>query len=257
MKRWWLGALFLALPSGAAAQEKLGDAHKEVCADAYDNSQVLRDDKQLMLARAQLAVCQRACPQKLAADCQRWQTEIEARLASVELEARDQLNRPVKTRVRIDDRPAEPLPAGEVLLEPGEHRFVFEREHGRAIEESVTLKEGEKRRRVVASFSDGAPLKIAEDGMAPNEVTAIVLTSVGNVGLIVAGALAIKGHVDRGDLFDCRPNCPQEDVDQVRTTWMASGIVAGIGGAMLGTALVVWLVGGENDSDVASLRVRF
>lgn len=248
MTRALLVMVMLLLSSSALAQE----ANKEVCADAYDNSQVLRDDGELMLARAQLVLCQRVCPRNLGDDCQRWQSEVDARLASVVLEARDA----GEVRVRIDDRPAEPLPPGEVLLEPGKHRFVFERvADGRTVEQVAVLGAGDKRHRIVASFANDEPKE--EPGLGGGAVTSIVLLSVGGAALVVAGALAIKGHVDRGALFDCRPYCAVEDVEAVRTTWTAAGIVAGIGGAMVAASLVVWLVTGD-ESEAASLtRWRF
>ncbi|HZO11928.1 MAG TPA: hypothetical protein VFB62_01675 [Polyangiaceae bacterium] len=247
MTRALLVLVMLLASSSAAAQEM----NKEVCADAYDNSQVLRDDGELMLARAQLVLCQRVCPRKLADDCQSWQKDVDARLASVVLEARDA----GEVRVRIDDRPAEPLPPGEVLLEPGKHRFVFERvADGRSIEQVVVLGAGDKRHRIAASFDEAKP---EEPGLGGGAVTSIVLLSVGGAALVVAGALAIKGHVDRSALFDCRPYCAVEDVEAVRKTWTAAGIVAGIGGAMVAASLVVWLVTGD-ESEAASLtRWRF
>jgi hypothetical protein len=150
-----------------------------------------------------------------------------------------------------------PLPSDEIRLEPGEHRFVFERtSDGVTAAETITLGPGEHERRVIATFEPPS------SGLASTEIAAIVLASIGGTAMVVGGAFAIRGHVDRAALFDCRPNCDQRDVDAIATTWTISGIVAGAGAAALGTALVVWLLADEDVSkDIAvgpaSLSMRF
>ena len=50
-------------------------------------------------------------------------------------------------------------------------------------------------------------------------------------------------------------SCAQDDVDEVARTWNISGAVAGVGGGMLGAALLVWLLGdGDAPSEGAHLE---
>jgi hypothetical protein len=222
------------------------DAEKKACADAYDNSQVLRDEGRLWLARAQLLVCQRACRSELAADCEKWRGEVEARLPSVVLAPHDPNGTTVDARVSIDGKEAEPVPSGEVLLEPGDHTFRFENDDGEVVEATLTLAEGDKAREVEAKFSTIVP----KGGVDPIAVTAIGLGAAGAIAVIAALGLTIKGHVDRNALFDCKPNCAEEDVDAVRGKWTAAGVVGALGLAAGGAGLVVWLVlGGDGGGE--------
>jgi hypothetical protein len=172
-----LAFALLLIASTARAQ----DAQKEACANAYDTSQVLRDEGKLLLAREQLAVCERACPPKLAVDCTKWRTEVEARLASIP--------------------PGAPVDVKPVVT-----------------------------------------------GTAPTtaftslQVGGISLLSAGGLGLAVAAALTIRGHVQRGALFDCKPNCPQSDVDAVATLWTGAGATAAISAAAFGAGLAMFLI---------------
>jgi hypothetical protein len=228
----------------AAAQDV--DAQKKACADAYDNSQVLRDEGRLWLARAQLLVCQRACRRELAVDCEKWRGEVEARLPSVVLVPRDPNGTLVDARVSIDGKEPEPVPGGEVLLEPGDHTFRFENDEGEAIDKTVTVAAGDKAVEVVAEFSTVVP---DQSGLDPMTVTAVSLGAVGTLALVTALGLTINGHVNRNALFDCKPDCAEEDVEAVRTDWTAAGIVGAVGAAVGGAGLVVWLFwGGGLDS---------
>jgi len=237
-------AMAVLAPSPCAARE-LADPQKQACADAYDNSQLLRDRRQLTLARAQLVVCQRACPRRLAADCDAWLADIEQRMPTVELVAVDSVGQPVEGHVSVDGQPDQPLPVQSVRLEPGKHAFRFERaSDGAVVERNELVGEGDEARRVTATF---APLDTG--GLTSSDAAAISLVVIGGVALVVAGALGIKGQVDRSALYDCRPRCAQEDVDAIATTWTAAGILAAAGGAALGGALLVWLL---SDAEVPS-----
>ena len=67
-----------------------------------------------------------------------------------------------------------------------------------------------------------------------------VLGGVGIASLATAGALAIKGHIDRGGFSHCAPVCDPKDVDAVRTTWLVAGVVGAVGAVSLGLAIVLW-----------------
>jgi hypothetical protein len=237
----WLGAAgwLLAIgPCPNATAQPLPDPKKQACADSYDNSQRLRDQGQHTLARAQLRICTEACPAGLAADCRAWLGDLEATLPSVRLAARDASGRSIDATVSIDGEPAGPVPREPLRLEPGTHRFRFERpSDGAMVERSADLAARGREQSITATF--GA---VDTGELSQAEVAAAVLAAAGGTALVAAGALAIKGHVARGDLYDCRPRCSEQAVDAVATTWTVAGVVAAAGGAVLGTALVVWLL---------------
>jgi hypothetical protein len=63
-------AVILLAPRTAHADDA------KVCEASYEHAQELLADKSFDLARAELAVCERACPDALAEDCRRWRKEI-------------------------------------------------------------------------------------------------------------------------------------------------------------------------------------
>ncbi len=235
-----------------AAPARGDDAQKEACAAAYDTSQVLRDEGKLLLAREQLVVCERACPAKLAKDCGRWRGDIDKNLASVVLGARDGSGAPVAAWIAIDGRPAEPVGAGEVVLEPGVHRFHFERPaDGAVIEKSRQLARGDKRVAIDAIFGAPANKPWRATGV---QIGGFALLGVGTIMLGGALGLAIKGHVDRGRLFDCKPNCDPADVSAIKQKWDTAGVIGSVGAVMFGLGLGMVLVSEANKpKDAVSL----
>jgi hypothetical protein len=241
--------LLVALVEPARAQNV-----KEVCATAYDESQALRDQGKLLLARAQFTVCETACPAALAGDCTRWRADVDVRLPTIAPAARDEAGNAIAdARLRIDGKPPVGLAAARQLqLDAGRHTFRFERPDGSGVDVEMVLEERAKDvvvlgvfRGVVARPEGGgappAPRAEPERG-PPAALYALGGVAVAAVG--VAGVLTIKGHLDRGDLYDCRPKCAREDVDAVATTWAVAGIAAGVGAVAAG-AFVWWWVSSE------------
>lgn len=243
-------AAAFALLAGAATAR--GQNVKELCATAYDQSQELRDARELVLARAQLLVCESACPAVLARDCTRWKADVDARLPTVVPSARDAAGHPVSdARLRIDAKAAVDLEPGKVIqVDVGRHTFRFERPDGSSTEVEAVLLERAKAVGIVGVFGDtGGPAPKPASASGGPPPLAYALGGVGLAALGVGGVLAIKGHVDRGALYDCRPNCPQGDVDAVATTWVVAGVTAGVGAAALAVAVWLWV-----DSDEAGAK---
>ena len=70
-------------------------ADKVRCTAAYEQGQELRRQDKLSAARSQLLICEQTCPKTLAADCTRWQGEVEALMPTVRLRASDGQGHPV------------------------------------------------------------------------------------------------------------------------------------------------------------------
>src|SRR5215468_641818 len=95
----------------------------------------------------------------MVADCSQWLSEVEARIPTVVLSARDTSGRDlVKIVVTTVDGAtvASRLDGRAIELEPGEQVFVFVAPDGARREKRVLVREGEKNQSVSAVF-DGPP----------------------------------------------------------------------------------------------------
>jgi hypothetical protein len=242
----------MALAPGGIARADI----KEACASAYEQGQLLRRENKLMLARAQLAICQQACPAELTGDCKRWSDEIDAISPSVILEAQDKNGRRLDdVRVALDGKPfAARLDGAPIMVDPGTHTFRFETAGAAAREQTVDLRAEEKSRRVSVAFPDvvgpepapaprpaqpspprSAPAPDATSGMS---VAAYALAATGVIGLGAGAVLGIKGHVERSDLeSNCAPHCKQKDVDAIQREWTAGAVTAAAGVVLVGIAI--------------------
>jgi hypothetical protein len=153
-------ALFPALltVSSAWADEK------QVCSDAYQQAQKLREAHKLVTAREQMKVCARAeCPGFIAKDCADWLKDVEPRIPSVVLTGKNAAGADVTdVKVSIDGAPlVSKLDGLAVDVDPGAHTFAFEAADGRA-EQRVLVPEGTKAQRVAVTFgAGGAPGTVA------------------------------------------------------------------------------------------------
>lgn len=139
------------------------DAHadpKQECAAAYEKTQSLRDSGQLSEARLQAIACSApTCSAYVTKDCLQWVTEINAILPTVVFTADDGAGADVvAVRVTIDGQTAtEKLDGKAVSLDPGEHVVRFEMAGAATIEQKVLIRQGEKNRRLSASFKKATP----------------------------------------------------------------------------------------------------
>jgi hypothetical protein len=119
---------------------------KQVCSDAYQQAQTLRDQHKLVKAREQMRVCGRAeCPGFIAKDCGNWLKDIDPRVPSVVLTAKNSAGAEVTdVRVSVDGAPlVTRLDGLAVDVDPGAHTFTFEGADGRT-EQKLVVTEGAK-----------------------------------------------------------------------------------------------------------------
>ena len=153
-----LAATLLGLFTAAA-----GDARadpKQVCAAAYEKTQSLRESGQLRDARLQAIACSApTCSVYVTRDCHQWLTEIEAVLPTVVLTATDSAGAAaVAVRVTVNGRTVtEKLDGKPVSLDPGEHVVRFEMAGAAAVQQKVSIRQGEKNRKLSASFEKAPP----------------------------------------------------------------------------------------------------
>lgn len=236
---------------GASLFASRGARAQDTCATAYESAQELRLRHELSRSRAELRLCERACPKKLADDCSGWRREVEAQLASVVLDARDAGGQvPAGVRVTLDGAPLAAVGAGEAVeLDPGKHTLVFEDAAGGRAQADVTLEPGEKGRAVSVRFPPLPAPPAPRPPLAPRvrSAAAPVLGAVGLAGLIAGASLGIKGQVDRAALArTCAPRCDRAtQVDPIAAEWWGAAIAALAGAALVGTGAAVWIVEGR------------
>jgi hypothetical protein len=232
-------ALAVLAPLGARAQD--------TCAKAYESAQELRRGHELTRARAEMRLCERACPKQLGEDCSAWRREVEAEIASVVLDVRAPDGKPLaKVRITVDGTPLlDATPGDPVELDPGAHTLAFEDEAGARVEAQVKLDPGERGRTVAVRFPAPRPVPPPPPPPPPPRVHTplpYVLGGVGLAGLTVGAVLGIKGQVDRASLT-CAPRCNKAtQVDPIAAEWWTGAAAAIAGGALLGGGVVVWLV---------------
>jgi hypothetical protein len=268
----------VAMTSPALADDKAQ------CVASSEKAQQLRNAGKLSEAREQLVHCSRSeCPKLIQQDCTQWMSEVLSAMPSVVPAAKDRKGRDiVDVRVSVDGKVVTEILDGKpIAIDPGVRAFHFETKGAPAVDEQVVVKPGEKNRIVTAKFATpddsggggagatgpsgshagtGAPADDASHPAGP-PWAAIVVGGLGIVTLGVAGYFGLSGNADARDLRDgCAPKCPQADVDQVQDKYTLAGVTAGIGGALVITGVVLFILHGKGSSRTganAPLLIRF
>ena len=182
-----------ATPSIAHAQDAAA------CKNGYDRSQVARDAGKLVDAQKLLRQCSNAsCSAFVQKECVGWLEDVEARLASVILSAKDRAGVDlVDVTVSVDGKDGPRKLDGRALdIDPGEHTFVFQLADGSRAEQRIFVREREKAKSVAVTLGSlppvaALPAKPASTTTAPEEVPPASgggRSSLKLVGFIAAGA---------------------------------------------------------------------
>jgi hypothetical protein len=216
------------------------------CMTSYEQGQTLKRAGKLSAARVQLSVCKETCPAVFTRDCGQWLREIDALLPTVRFAVKDESGRALSdVRVLVDGQLlGDPLPSGPAVVDAGNRVFRFERAGSEPVAVTVALQPGERDRTIavtVASVHPPQPSPTPSRAEPPSRAPSYVLGTIGIVALATAGGLALKGHVDRAHLQNtCAPACNPAESDPIRTTWLVSGVLAGVGVASMAVAVVLW-----------------
>ncbi len=239
-----------------------GMAHadeKQQCVAASEKAQQLRNAGRLTEAREQLVQCGRnECPKLVQQDCSEWMREVLAILPTVVPGAKDKDGRDiVDVNVSIDGKlVTETLDGKAIPVDPGVHTFRFERK-GRpttdtkapSVEEQVVIRQGEKNRILTVTLADHErptgskpPDETNTPGKAASPpIAAYVTGGVGVVALGVGLYLMLDANADARELRStCAPRCEQSAVDDVDNRQVIAGVTAGLGGAALVAAAVLF-----------------
>lgn len=246
--------ILAAAPFAWSIPARAGNDDMKTCAVAAEKAQRFRNDGKLKDAREQLVVCARnVCPGVIRKDCEPWLSELDTRLPTLVISAKDGAGKDlVDIRVTIDGALVTSKLDGKAIpIDPGPHAFKYEHDGSPAVETNVVVREGEKGRVLDVVF-DPQTAKKEEPVVAEKEKEKPVEKAGPPIGGFVfagIGALAVGSFV----LFDlsaksgvdnlrstCAPRCAQSDVDSVNTKLIIADVSLGAGLVALGVA--TWLL---------------
>jgi hypothetical protein len=156
--------MLAAATSSARAQAE--QPEKEACLQAHERAQVERLQGHFIEARAGLQLCsQRSCPRLVSKDCTTWLSEVEASLPTVLFAVVDSAGRALEeVRVSVGDKLLTERIDGRALpLDPGPRTLRFEAPGHQPLEQSLTVREGEKARELRVVLR---PLEAAKEANA-------------------------------------------------------------------------------------------
>ncbi|WP_394826882.1 hypothetical protein [Pendulispora albinea] len=207
-------------------------ADTNACVSSYEQSQSLRRAGKLREARQRALECARdVCPAVLSRDCQRWVTELDTSIPTVIFDVRGLTGEELtQVTVFIDEKKLlDRLDGKAIEVEPGTHKFRFEPKEpkGATREVSATIREGEKYRKISASFEDKAAVQASISRPIPTAVW--VFGGVGVAGLAAGTFFGLRGLSQKNDLDSCKPNCNPSDVDSMSRSYAIADIALGVG----------------------------
>lgn len=246
-----LGALAFC-SSFAGARDARADV--AACIGAAEKAQTLRASGHLLEARASLIVCAAdSCPTTVRADCVTWLTEVGKEIPTVVVQAKNAAGEDladvsvvvdgVKAKSSIDGLP--------IALDPGSHRIRFESAGRDAVEQTVILRQGERRAVSVTLVVPGVAPALPRGKEAPvapparEESSGIPTISwvLGGAAVALAGtgvALWAVGKGEKGDLDDgCgrTSSCAHDDITSSRTKLVVGDVLVGAGLVALGVSV--------------------
>jgi hypothetical protein len=221
---------------------------KGQCVDANTQAQVLRKQGSFKAARTALRTCSDpSCPGIVRNDCSARLDELARIMPSVILEASGGAT---GVSVTLDGEPAPgPLDGRPIEVDPGEHHIVFRAPGRDPVTRVVTLDEGEKNRRVQASFetpgekpapSNGGTLRVAGIAFSAAAVAGVGVGSV--FGILSFSAWgSVKSECATAGACDY----PKATSDRAQAIDFAtaSDVAFAIGGALAVTGAVLFALG--------------
>ncbi len=254
LRRVALAASLLVV--GSVANVARAD-EKAACIDAAEAAQKLRTSGKPVEARAELLKCTRdACPKVVRDDCTSWIAEVDKETPSVVVRARSPKDEDVDGAIAIDGVTVKARVDGApIAVDPGPHEvklvptdaafgestqkvIVAAGEKNRIVTLAVTPK-GQKPKDVVVE--QGSPAKPASKAWIGWTLT--------GVGVASWAAFAVLQVVAQGEYSDMKASpcglnatCGPDVLDPIRTKFVASGVLLGIGGAFLVSGVAVLIV---------------
>lgn len=253
---------------GAAAPTTSAAISKAECAQAFEQSQVLRNSFKYLAASAQALRCASLeCGPALSEECNRIYGELQAATPSIVLAARTEGGGELReVSVRIDGGARHvPLDGTPLLLDPGNHEFRFSAPGFDSLAQQVVILAGERFRPIIGVLkktAHGATRESLPNTTSPQRRrTPLLGYALGGVGVLgFAGFVGFRvaGAAQYDDLaHSCKPVCTRDAVDSVRQKYALSYVALGLGAAASATAVTLYLTApSEPTRASATLRVE-
>ncbi len=199
-------AAFIAAAFCLISASSRADVTKDQCIDANAKAQDLRRGGKLSAAREQLRLCSSAsCPAIVRNDCTKRLDELEGVQPAIIFDAKDGSGRDLSAvKVTVDGHPlTEKLDGTALLVDPGEHAFVFTVPDEAPVTQTFVLKEGdgERRERIVIGARPTAPVSpenasataqpAISHGLGPQRILGVVAGVVGVAGIAAGSVFAV------------------------------------------------------------------
>jgi len=255
------------------------------CLDSYAAAKELTQSAHLIEAKKSLETCA-GCNSSLQEKCATLSAQIDADIPSVVLAVTDEADDPLplsdKVDVKMDGELLTSVLDGRaVIVDPGEHEFIFSAENGVSVTRRTLVRRGQRNRSISVSQSalnskTTAARAVAEK--APRRRNAEPETvasqerqkdqlergagwpaySLGGVGVLAVGSAALLNYWGRQDnstlKSTCGTDCNPESVHHIRMLYLASDAAIGVGIVALATS--TWLfLSPHGTEEKASTRV--
>jgi hypothetical protein len=238
------------LAAPAPAPDPAVAVQKAACASGFEQAQILRQSAKLKASRVELLKCvQAVCSRPVQEQCSRWLGEIEPLTPSVIMAATVEGHDHSDVQVEVDgELLTNALGGTAVELDPGPHVVKFTYQDYPIVEKDFLLREGEKLRKIKASFKRPqavAPTVVAlpkAEPVAMHRPVPVLAWALGGVAVVGAGVFAYLGTSARNRRTQleqvCSPDCADSDVNSLHTRLIAADVSLGVGvAALLGAAI--------------------
>jgi hypothetical protein len=222
-----------ASPASAAPKKS-----QQQCIAAAESGQQLRTSGRLHEARKAFGLCTAsACPAVIRRDCGRWVDELDTLIPTISVKLVDAAGAEVAEGRVLMDGEAFPRPADghAIPIDPGAHRFSWQRDEGSAVEEQFLVREGEHNRVLTLHapvVTLGPPPPPATEGARSPGPLPWIVGGAGVALAAVGGIFWAVGLNDRSTLSStCASShtCAQSDVDASRTKLVVGDVLLGVG----------------------------
>jgi hypothetical protein len=227
------------------------------CEETYVSAQRHQRDGRLLEAKVALIRCaQRDCPRTAQTDCAEWMEQVEARLPTIVVRAKDREGRDlIEAKTRVDGVSLE-VEGRAIELDPGPHRISIEAPGFLPREETVTTFEGEKNRKIDLVLTPIAPPPPPTSAVGPP----LWIYLAGGAGLAGMGTFAYFAITSTREYENlraqCAPHCSESETDPIGRKQLAADLSLGVGILGLSSALVGVLIHFFADQESATVSTN-
>jgi hypothetical protein len=250
-----LGA-FIAVAVFSASARADGPTKRD-CVAANESAQDLRGAGKLREARQKLAICiSESCPGPIREDCAQRLQEVEAAIPTITIEAVDTEGHDLtNVRVTMDGAPlVQELGGTALIVNPGEHRFVFDASGYHQKSDTFVVREGERNRNLRVVLETTAPVAPPPDVSTPSNdgtirrTIGVGLGAAGTAGILLGAVFGVvsKSTYDHALQTECGGNsdrCTPQGIQDGKTangqaTFSTVAFIAG--GAFLAAGVAIY-----------------